>query len=118
MSDLDELNEANPRIVYKHKYYLGLAESLEFGVDFEICQCPEQTFYRPIRKESEQYLARVGYTGKYLLILLFDIPGITKVKIEPYGFTIEIGKAFIYHRIRSACIGAIKRTYKEYTVKK
>lgn len=69
---------------------------LVFDVNRVISRTPIKEFWRPLRENSEKYLAEVGKKGAEIVRRLLRLPGVTKVVIEPYGLHVEI--ALLYSR--------------------
>lgn len=66
-----------------------------FHTTFEISNSRFETFQRPLRLSSVEYLRNVGIDGGgELVLMLMQIPGVTEVSIRPYEATVEIAKAF------------------------
>lgn len=66
-----------------------------FATTFEISNSRFETFDRPLRISSMEYLRNVGIDGGGELVrILMQISGITEVSIQPFEATVEIGNAF------------------------
>ena len=72
-----------------------------YHVSFQISNTVIETFRRPIRPSSDQYLNKVEYPGKILVRRLLKIDGVTEVTIRPYSVGITVAKLFRWDDVES-----------------
>ncbi|QQG42032.1 MAG: hypothetical protein HYV90_01820 [Candidatus Woesebacteria bacterium] len=66
-----------------------------FATNFEISNTRYETFQRPLRISSLEYLRKVGIDGGGEFVrIVMQIPGVTQVSIQPYEARVEIANAF------------------------
>ena len=82
-----------------------------YHVNFEISESHHESFFRPLRDESEEYLRNVGEIGEKIVRELFEIPGIIVVTIESYGIEIHKGRAFEWKNITSSILDILKESW-------
>ena len=84
-----------------------------YHVSVEISQTPIETFLRPLRESSNEYLDKVGEVGTQIVKEILAILGVIEVSIEPYQIQVEKGKAFGWEDIEPGIIGALKKAFGE-----
>lgn len=97
-----------PRI--KVEIFSNLDERL-YHTTAEISRDPTNTFWRPLRKDSEKYLNEVGKIGTQLLREVFTLPGIAEITIKPYTLGVVKAGAFDWKDIEPQVIEALKKTF-------
>ena len=82
---------------------------MRFHLMVEISQVNYQSFDRPLRPTSDQYLEMVGEKGAELVKKVMAIPGVINVSIGPYRLTVTRDSSlFGWTEIASSTEKAIK----------
>ena len=93
----DELHPNRKRLaieIYPNDRFRG------FATTFEISNSRYETFLRPLRISSVEYLHKVGIDGGGELVrIVMQIPGVTQVSIQPYEARVEIANAFSWDEL-------------------
>lgn len=81
----------------------------EYNVNRVISESYSETFHRPLRESSEEYLKNIGKLGARLVRAAMRLPGVTEVGIHPYTFRIEISLAHGWDSIESSIIRLLEK---------
>ena len=81
----------------------------EFHVNRVISDSPRESFDRPLRKRSEEYLKKIGKLGARLVRAALRLPGVTEVGIYPYTFRVKISLAHNWESVEESIIRLLKR---------
>jgi hypothetical protein len=79
-----------------------------FHTRFLVSKSRIESFDKPLRPSSKQYLRKVGEPGITLVQRIISIPGVIKVCTEPYKIAVEISKAYSFEEIEPKVLEALK----------
>lgn len=81
----------------------------EYNVNRVISESYSESFDRPLRESSEEYLKKIGKLGARLVRAALRLPGVIEVGIKPYTFRITISLAHGWDSIEPSIIRLLEK---------
>lgn len=82
---------------------------LVFHVNRVISRAAIQDFWRPLRENSEQYLAKVGKKGAEIVRRVLRLPGVSEVFISPYELSVTIAGVYSWESLEPSILKVLCR---------